>query len=163
MSKSAARKVEKSADAYRSIGEAAGELGLQTHVLRYWEGKFAKFVKPLKRRDGRRMFRPEDMQALRAIQTLVHDKGMTLKGAAKLLSEQGVASVAMGKVLIVAPAESVEAKPMASPARQLQDDVRAAFKPDPASAPSGAGLEAVLADLTDIKRRLDAARLRKAA
>ncbi|MEL8056085.1 MAG: MerR family transcriptional regulator, partial [Pseudomonadota bacterium] len=45
-----ARRVEKSADAYRSIGEAAGELGLQTHVLRYWETKFAKYVKPLKRR-----------------------------------------------------------------------------------------------------------------
>ena len=90
MSKSAARKIEKSADAYRSIGEASEELGLQPHVLRYWETKFTKFVKPLKRRDGRRMFRPDDLAALRAIQMLVHDKGMTLKGAGKLLREQGV-------------------------------------------------------------------------
>jgi len=165
MSKSAARKIEKSADAYRSIGEAADELGLQPHVLRYWEGKFAKFVKPLKRRDGRRMFRPEDMQALRAIQTLVHDKGMTLKGAAKLLGEQGVESVTMGAALIVAPAESVDAKPMTSPARQLQDSVREAFNAEaaPETAVDGRGLEAVLADLTDIKRRLDAARFNKAA
>jgi len=167
MTKSAARKIEKSADAYRAIGEAAEELGLQPHVLRYWEGKFAKFVKPLKRRDGRRMFRPEDMAALRAIQTLVHDKGMTLKGAAKLLDEQGVDSVTLGEALIVAPAESVDAKPMVSPARQLQDNVRAAFKatdaPEGAPVADGSKLEAVLADLTDIKARLDAARFSKAA
>ncbi len=165
MSKSAARKVEKSVDAYRSIGEAAEELGLQPHVLRYWESKFGKFVKPLKRRDGRRMFRPEDLQALRAIQLLVHDKGMTLKGAGKLLEEQGIESVSMGEALIVAPAESVEAKPMTSPAKELQDSVRAAFQAKPVAmeAATGRSLETVLADLTDIKRRLDAARLRKAA
>lgn len=165
MPKSAARKIEKSADAYRSIGEAADELGLQTHVLRYWETKFTKFVKPLKRRDGRRMFRPEDMAALRAIQTLVHDKGMTLKGADKLLAEQGVESVTTGEALIVAPAESVDAKPMVSPARQLQDSVRSAFGASdaPAAQATGRNLEAVLADLTDIKARLDAARMRKAA
>ena len=167
MSKSAARRIEKSADAYRSIGEAADELGLQPHVLRYWEGKFTKFVKPLKRRDGRRMFRPEDMAALRAIQTLVHEQGMTLKGAAKLLGQQGVASVTTGAALIVAPAEALNAKPTASPARQLQDDVRAAFKasdaPETTVIESTSGLESVLSDLTDIKRRLDAARFKKAA
>ena len=84
----ASKKVEKSADAYRSIGEAADELGLQPHVLRYWEGKFTRHLKPLKRPDGRRMFRPEDIVALRAIQLLVHERGLTLKGAEQLLNEQ---------------------------------------------------------------------------
>ncbi|MEO0548419.1 MAG: MerR family transcriptional regulator [Pseudomonadota bacterium] len=165
MTKSAARKIEKSADAYRSIGEAADELGLQTHVLRYWEGKFEKTVRPLKRRDGRRMFRPEDMSALRAIQILVHDKGMTLKGAAKLLDEQGVESVLAGEALIGAPAEPAKPEDAPSPARQLQDDVREAFQAEtaPQTAPSGRSLEAVLADLTDLKHRLDQARLNKAA
>lgn len=169
MAKAAARKIEKSANAYRSIGEAADELGLQTHVLRYWEGKFANFVKPLKRRDGRRMFRPEDMIALRAIQTLVHDKGMTLKGAAKLLSEQGVDAVSTGEARIVAPTEIAPETPAKadSPARVLQDNVRRAFNatPAPESEVTGtrAKLETVLSDLTDIKARLDAARLKKAA
>lgn len=166
MSKSAARKIEKSADAYRSIGEAADELGLQPHVLRYWEGKFGKFIKPLKRRDGRRMFRPDDLQALRAIQTLVHDKGMTLKGAEKLLSEQGVESVIEGEARIVAPAETAKAAPQISPAREMQETVRQAFKatsPEDMPAATGNRLEAMLADLTDIKARLDAARFKKAA
>lgn len=166
MPSSAARKIEKSADAYRSIGEAAEELGLQPHVLRYWETKFAKFVKPLKRRDGRRMFRPDDMAALRAIQTLVHDQGMTLKGAGKLLSEQGVQSVLGGEARIVAPADSGDAAPFVSPAREMQETVRKAFEAsDPAAPTTGTQerLETILSDLTDIKARLDALRLKDAA
>ena len=166
MPSSAARKIEKSADAYRSIGEAAEELGLQPHVLRYWETKFTKFVKPLKRRDGRRMFRPEDMSALRAIQTLVHDQGMTLKGAGKLLSEQGVDSVLGGEARIVAPADSGDVVAKPSPARDMQESVRKAFEASPAAQPATGTqdrLETILSDLTDLKARLDAARLRKAA
>ena len=166
MPNAAARKIEKSADAYRSIGEAAEELGLQTHVLRYWETKFSKFVKPLKRRDGRRMFRAEDMAALRAIQTLVHDQGMTLKGAGKLLSEQGVDRVLDGEARIVAPADSVENAATISPAREMQETVRQAFEATTPTAPATgtqARLETILSDLTDIKARLDAVRLKKAA
>ena len=166
MPSSAARKIEKSADAYRSIGEAAEELGLQPHVLRYWETKFSKFVKPLKRRDGRRMFRPEDMAALRAIQSLVHDQGMTLKGAGKLLSEQGVQSVLGGEARIVAPIDSSEVEASISPAREMQETVRKAFEATPADAPASGTqdrLESILSDLTDIKARLDAARLKNAA
>lgn len=166
MPSSAARKIEKSADAYRSIGEAAEELGLQPHVLRYWETKFSKFVKPLKRRDGRRMFRPVDMAALRAIQTLVHDQGMTLKGAAKLLSEQGVESVLGGEARIVAPTDSSDAAPQVSPAREMQETVRKAFEaasPETPATGTQERLETILSDLTDIKARLDSVRLKKAA
>ncbi|MEO0449716.1 MAG: MerR family transcriptional regulator [Pseudomonadota bacterium] len=166
MPNSAARKIEKSADAYRAIGEAAEELGLQPHVLRYWETKFSKFVKPLKRRDGRRMFRPEDMSALRAIQTLVHDQGMTLKGASKLLNEQGVESVLGGEARIVAPADSGDIQATPSPARDMQETVRKAFEATPATDPATGTterLETILSDLTDIKARLDAVRLRKVA
>ena len=166
MSNSAARKIEKSADAYRSIGEAADELGLQPHVLRYWETKFKQSVKPLKRRDGRRMFRPEDMAALRAIQLLVHDRGMTLKGAGKLLKEQGVAVVLDGEARLVAPADSAEIDIQVSPAREMQETVRQAFQTDAVSPPdpSAAGrLETILTDLTNIKARLDRVRQKKAA
>ena len=165
-SSAAARKIEKSADAYRSIGEAAEELGLQPHVLRYWETKFSKFVKPLKRRDGRRMFRPDDMAALRAIQTLVHDQGMTLKGASKLLNEQGVDSVLGGNAMIVAPAEAGDVTAAPSPARDMQETVRKAFEAAPASPPASGTqerLETILSDLTDIKARLDSVRLKQAA
>ena len=92
MAKSARRKAP---DALRTIGEAAAELGLPTHVLRFWETKFP-VLKPIKRADGRRSYRPEDVTALKAIKLLVHDQGMTLKGAADLLKAKGVASVLDG-------------------------------------------------------------------
>ena len=56
-------RAEKSSDAFRTIGEAASELGLKTHVLRFWETKFDD-LKPMKRADGRRYYRPEDMDCL---------------------------------------------------------------------------------------------------
>ena len=76
----AAKRVEKSADAYRSIGEAADELGLQPHVLRYWEQQFP-MLKPLTRSGGRRYYRPEDVELVERIDRLVNLEGYTLKGA----------------------------------------------------------------------------------
>lgn len=161
----AAKRVEKSADAYRSIGEAAEELGLQTHVLRYWESKFTRHLKPLKRPDGRRMFRPEDMEALRAIQLLVHERGMTLKGAQKLINEQGISKVLAGQAILSTKAGDVA--PHVSPARELQQSIRKAFAAgepiEVSETDTRQRMETVLADLVDIKARLDKARLSKAA
>ena len=54
------------------------------HVLRFWESKFAQ-VRPLKRGGGRRYYRPEDVDLLRQIRSLLYDEGYTIKGAQKLL------------------------------------------------------------------------------
>ncbi|MHC8509494.1 MAG: MerR family transcriptional regulator [Rhodospirillales bacterium] len=76
----------KSPHALRTISEAAQELNLPQHVLRFWETRFPG-LKPLKRAGGRRYYRPEDMALLRRICGLLHDKGYTIKGAQKLLAE----------------------------------------------------------------------------
>ena len=73
--------------------EVADWLGIQAHVLRFWESKFTQ-IKPVKRAGGRRYYRPQDMELLSGIKTLLHDQGMTIKGAQKLLREQGVKHVA---------------------------------------------------------------------
>jgi DNA-binding transcriptional MerR regulator len=82
----------KSADAFRTISEVADWLGVQTHVLRFWESKFTQ-VKPVKRAGGRRYYRPTDMQLLGGIQKLLHEDGLTIKGAQKILREKGMAHV----------------------------------------------------------------------
>lgn len=156
--------ISKTADAYRSIGEAASEIGLQPHVLRYWEGRFPRHIKPVKRRDGRRMYRPEDMKALRAIKLLVHVSGMTLKGARGLLEEQGVEAVLEG-LARVSPKVSI-GEPVKSPARELQTKLSQAFdQQSETTAPDAQNskLESVLLEMHDLKTRLDAARLRSAA
>lgn len=79
---------DKSTEAFRTISEVAKELGLATHVLRFWESKFPQ-IKPLKRAGGRRYYRPDDVDFLRRLQVLLHDEGYTIKGAQKLIREEG--------------------------------------------------------------------------
>jgi DNA-binding transcriptional MerR regulator len=80
------RRVEKSAQAFRTISEVAAELDVPQHVLRFWESKFNQ-VRPLKRGGGRRYYRPEDIDLLRRIRTLLYEDGYTIKGVQRLLKE----------------------------------------------------------------------------
>ena len=82
----AARRAMKSAAAFRTISEVAEELDVPQHVLRFWESKFTQ-VKPLKRGGGRRYYRPEDIDLLRRIRTLLYEDGYTIKGVQRLLKE----------------------------------------------------------------------------
>ncbi|MDQ1153510.1 MerR family transcriptional regulator [Brevundimonas sp. SORGH_AS_0993] len=79
----------KSAGAFRTISEAADEVGVPQHVLRFWETKFT-FVAPVKRAGGRRFYRPQDIAVLRAIKRLLHDDGMTIRGVQRLHKDQGL-------------------------------------------------------------------------
>lgn len=78
----------KSQAAYRTISEAAAELGVATHVLRFWESKFAN-IQPLKKSGGRRYYRPEDLALLRHIQDLLYKQGYTIKGVQTYLNKTG--------------------------------------------------------------------------
>lgn len=101
----------KSQSAFRTISEVATSLDTPTHVLRFWESKFSQ-VKPVKRAGGRRYYRPEDVQLLAGIKALLHDQGMTIKGAQKLLREQGVKHVlTLGPTSDTAPTSAVETAP----------------------------------------------------
>src|SRR5437867_7424877 len=75
----------KSATAFRTIGEVAGDLDLPAHVLRFWEAKFPQ-LKPLKRAGGRRYYRPEDVVLLRRIRQCLYQDGYTIRGVQRLLS-----------------------------------------------------------------------------
>ncbi|UWR16920.1 MerR family transcriptional regulator [Sulfitobacter sp. M368] len=83
----------KSPDAFRTISEVADWLGIQAHVLRFWESKFTQ-VKPIKRAGGRRYYRPADMMLLGGIKQLLHEDGLTIKGVQKILREEGMSHVA---------------------------------------------------------------------
>ncbi len=97
--------MEKSPDAFRTISEAAEELDLPQHVLRFWETRFAT-IKPLKRGGGRRHYRPEDVLLLKGIRHLLYDQGFTIKGVQKILKDQGaryVAAVGNGGIMPALP------------------------------------------------------------
>jgi len=127
--------VAKGPDAFRTISEAAEELHVPQHVLRFWETKFS-FIKPMKRAGGRRFYRPSDIAVLRGVRRLLHEEGYTIKGVQKLQREQGVKRlVAAGEGDLPAPAD----------------------KPVSGQKPAGdkAGLLEALRDLESIKARLD--------
>jgi len=84
--------MNKSAEAFRTIGEVADELGIHKHVLRFWEGRFPQ-IRPMKRGGGRRYYRPEDMELLRGIRALLHAEGYTIRGVQKILRELGIDQV----------------------------------------------------------------------
>ena len=84
--------MSKSPDAFRTISEVADWLGVQAHVLRFWESRFTQ-VKPVKRAGGRRYYRPNDMLLLGGIKKLLHEDGVTIKGVQRILRERGVAHV----------------------------------------------------------------------
>lgn len=81
--------VNKSKSAFRTIAEVAEELGVATHVLRFWETKFSQ-IKPMKRSGGRRYYRPDDVELVKTIRHYLYDKRYTIEGVQKLFKEKGV-------------------------------------------------------------------------
>ncbi|MCV2881203.1 MerR family transcriptional regulator [Actibacterium sp. XHP0104] len=84
---------KKSPDALRTISEVSEWLETPAHVLRFWESRFTQ-VKPVKRAGGRRYYRPNDMLLLGGLKKLLHEDGMTIRGAQKILRDKGVKHVA---------------------------------------------------------------------
>ncbi len=73
--------------AYRTISEVARDVGLEPHVLRFWESKFPQ-LRPLKRAGGRRYYTPEDVAVIARIRELLHDRRFTIEGARRALAEE---------------------------------------------------------------------------
>lgn len=123
--------MSKSPDAFRTISEVAEWLDTPAHVLRFWESKFSQ-VKPVKRAGGRRYYRPSDMLLLGGIKQLLHNDGLTIKGAQKVLSDKGIKAVA-------ALSQPLEADDTATPLNDAGDTParldNAADKPEVDEAP----------------------------
>ncbi len=81
--------VNKSKAAFRTIAEVADEIGVATHVLRFWETKFSQ-IKPMKRSGGRRYYRPDDVEVVKTIKHYLYDKRYTIEGVQKLFKEKGL-------------------------------------------------------------------------
>lgn len=80
--------VNKSKAAFRTIAEVAEELGVATHVLRFWETKFPQ-ISPMKR-SGRRYYRPDDVEVVKMIREYLYERRYTIEGVQKLFKEKGV-------------------------------------------------------------------------
>ena len=83
--------VKKSKRAFKTISEAADDLGVQQHVLRFWESKFSQ-IKPMKRGGNRRFYRPDDIALLKAIKHSLYDGGLSIRDTQGEIKKDGVKS-----------------------------------------------------------------------
>jgi DNA-binding transcriptional MerR regulator len=130
------RAVAKGPEAFRTISEAADEIGVAQHVLRFWESRFS-FIRPMKRAGGRRFYRPQDIAVLNGVRRLLHDEHYTIKGVQKLHRDEGVKRIVDG-----AGTEPPVTSLAVEPTRIAKPGVNEA-------------LTAALADLIKAKARLD--------
>ena len=100
----------KGPEAFRTISEAADEVGVAQHVLRFWETKFS-FIRPMKRAGGRRFYRPQDLAVLRGVRRLLHEQGYTIMGVQRLHREQGLTWLVEAAAGADRPAASTEPPP----------------------------------------------------
>jgi DNA-binding transcriptional MerR regulator len=77
---------------YFKIGEVASLLGVEAHVLRYWETQFSQ-LKPHKARSGHRLYRRREVETLLVIKDLLHVQRFTIAGARQALRQQGTTSL----------------------------------------------------------------------
>jgi len=173
LASSAAR--EKSPEAFRTISEVAAELDMPQHVLRFWESRFTQ-VRPIKRAGGRRYYRPEDVDLLRGIRTLLYREGYTIKGAQKVMRDKGpryvaelgraafAARIAPSNVLSFDDAQrrediSLEEPRHARAALAMLEQAHAEPDSSVLAADERRKLENLLAELLELKSRLRAARV----
>ena len=156
---SAPARPEKAPTAFRTIGEVADDLDLPTHVLRFWEAKFPQ-LQPVKRRGGRRYYRPEDVVLLRRIRQCLYHDGYTIRGVRQLLGGDVAASpslpargmpAAMPTLfpLAAGPAGSADEPPEAPPKPARRPRRR------PPSPERKATLEEIRRDLLEARALLD--------
>jgi len=72
---------------YFKIGEVCDLVGVQAHVLRYWETEFP-MLSPQKNRSGQRSYRRRDVEIALRIKELLYDELFTIAGAKKKLQTE---------------------------------------------------------------------------
>lgn len=156
--------MEKSPDAFRTISEAAEELSVPQHVLRFWETRFTQ-IKPMKRAGGRRYYRPADIELLKGIHSLLYSQGYTIRGVQRILKEENVAyvvGIGRGEVMPRKGDAAREGAPPPGTAKVAPRVGKAILDAPPKvihklSAGQSEALKLALKDLTDARKMLDPA------
>jgi len=72
---------------YFKIGEVCDLVGVQAHVLRYWETEFS-VLSPQKNKSGQRSYRRRDVEIALRIKQLLYNEMFTIAGARKKLQSE---------------------------------------------------------------------------
>jgi DNA-binding transcriptional MerR regulator len=102
---------------YYRIGEVAGLVGVEPHVLRYWETEF-RSIRPQKSARGQRVYSRRDVETLLKVKELLYSHRFTIAGARRKLREGGIEPLAADD-----PASSEEVRRMRSALQEIRSDV----------------------------------------
>ncbi len=80
--------IQKAPRAFRTISEVACELDLEPYVIRFWESQF-KQIRPMRRKGGRRYYRPGDIDFLKGLKALLHGENLTIKKVKETIIKKG--------------------------------------------------------------------------
>ena len=86
-----------------TISKTAEIIGVQSHVLRFWEKKFSS-INPKKSLSGRRFYSSNDIEKLLKIKKLLYEDGFTIKGAVSIIdknNQQNETSVTNSKHIAI--------------------------------------------------------------
>lgn len=72
---------------YFKIGEVCELVGVQAHVLRYWETEFS-VLSPQKNKSGQRSYRRRDVEIALRIKQLLYNEMFTIAGARKKIQSE---------------------------------------------------------------------------
>lgn len=133
------------------IGEAAALLGLKSYVLRFWETEFPQ-LEPVRTERGQRLYTQEHIDLLQLIRHLLHERGLTIDGARRILNSPDLQKIMREEPLPAAPAFSSE---VLSEQEALEDDSFDGDEPlnDPELVPRVL-LEEVIEELEEIRSLL---------
>jgi DNA-binding transcriptional MerR regulator len=101
---------------YFRIGEVASLVGVEPHVLRYWEREF-RSIRPTKSAKGQRVYSRRDVENLLRVRELLYAEGFTIAGAKKKLQRSGVEPES------VAPPASVDGERMRATLSELRGEI----------------------------------------
>ena|SRR5688572_20084045 len=130
---------------YYRIGEVAEIVGVQPHVLRYWETEF-RSIRPQKSTKGQRVYSRRDVEKLLRVKDLLRNQGFTIAGARKKLHDPADEP----RVERAAPERT-----MVAPERTLVASERALVANDRTSQSARAALQAIRQDLLRMIAELD--------
>ena len=74
-------------NSYYTISKTSDIIGVQSHVLRFWEKKFYN-INPKKSMSGRRYYSTLDIKYLLEIKKLLYKDGYTIKGAINYINKK---------------------------------------------------------------------------
>ncbi len=107
---------------YYRIGEVSEIVGVEPHVLRYWETEF-RSIRPQKSRKGQRIYSRRDVDKLLKVKDLLYAHGFTIAGARKRLREGGAEPEAQAIVPAVAPPAPRPGAPLRAALAEIRRDI----------------------------------------